>query len=377
MAFVRVMSGPYMRPIPVGASAAMAFSLVVAFVVTPWAAVRLLRPSAHSAQSQEDLLTRLYRRVMGPLIASGTRRAIFLGGVAVLLLAAVALVPLELVKLKMMPFDNKREFQVMVDMPEGTALETTARVASALASAIVQDETVVNVQQYVGVSGPYNFNGLVRHYFLRRAPHLADLQVNLVPKGERSAQSHELAGRMRERLVPIAKRFGATIQVAEVPPGPPVLQTLVAEVYGPDPARRTAVAAQIKSIFEQTPAVVDTDWYVEAPHAKISLAVDGEKVAAAGLSPAAVAAVVRMAGSGESAGLLHDERAREDVPIVIRLPRDDRSLEAVQSIRLRGIRPVAVGELTSAATAQEEASLYHKNLQAVTYVTGDLAGKNG
>ena len=377
MAFVRGLSGPYMRPIPVGASAAMVFSLVVAFVVTPWAAVRLLKPSAHHDHGEEDLLTRLYRRVMGPLIASGRRRAIFLAGVAALLLAAVALVPLELVTMKMMPFDNKSEFQVMIDMPEGTALETTARVASALASATLDDETVVNVQQYVGVSAPYNFNGLVRHYFLRRAPHLADLQVNLVPKGERSAQSHEVAGRVRERLVPIAKQFGATIQVAEVPPGPPVLQTLVAEVYGPDPARRMAVAAQIKSIFEQTPGVVDTDWYVEAPHAKITLAVDGEKAAAAGLSPAAVAAVVRMAGSGESAGLLHDERAREDVPIVIRLPRDDRSLEAVQSIRLRGTRPVAVGELTSAVTTQEEASLYHKNLQAVTYVTGDLAGENG
>jgi multidrug efflux pump subunit AcrB len=377
MAFVTGMSGPYLRPIPVGASAAMAFSLVVAFVVTPWAAVRLLRPSAYHAHGKEDLFTRLYRRVMGPLIASGTRRAIFLGGVAALLLAAVALVPLELVKLKMMPFDNKREFQVMVDMPEGTALETTARVASALASAIVQDETVVNVQHYVGVSGPYNFNGLVRHYFLRRAPHLADLQVNLVPKGERSAQSHDVAGRVREALVPIAKRFGATIQVAEVPPGPPALQTLVAEIYGPDPVRRVAVAAQVKSFFEQTPGVVDTDWYVEAPHAKITLAVDGEKAAAAGLSPATVAAVVRMAGAGESAGLVHDERAREDVPIVIRLPRDARSLEAVQSIRLRGAKPVAVGELTRAVATQEEASLYHKNLQAVTYVTGDLAGKNG
>ena len=354
MAFVRGLSGPYMRPIPVGASAAMVFSLVVAFVVTPWAAVRLLKPSAHRDHGEEDLLTRLYRRVMGPLIASGRRRAIFLAGVAALLLAAVALVPLELVKMKMMPFDNKSEFQVMIDMPEGTALETTARVASAMASATLDDETVVNVQQYVGASAPYNFNGLVRHYFLRRAPHLADLQVNLVPKGERSAQSHEVAGRVRERLMPIAKQFGATIQVAEVPPGPPVLQTLVAEVYGPDPARRTAVAAQIKSIFEQTPGVVDTDWYVEAPQPKITLAVDGEKAAAAGLSPAAVAAVVRMAGSGESAGLLHDERAREDVPIVIRLPRDGRSLEAVQSIRLRGTRPVAVGELTSAVTTQEE-----------------------
>jgi multidrug efflux pump subunit AcrB len=377
MAFVRGLSGPYLRPIPVGASAAMVFSLVVAFVVTPWAAVRLLKPTAHHNGGEDDLLTRLYRRVMAPLITSGRRRVLFLAGVAILLLAAVALLPLELVTVKMMPFDNKSEFQVMIDMPEGTALETTARVASAMASATLDDETVVNVQQYVGVSAPYNFNGLVRHYFLRRAPQLADLQVNLVPKGERSAQSHEVAGRVRERLVPIARQFGATIQVAELPPGPPVLQTLVAEVYGPDPARRRAVAAQIKSIFAATPGVVDTDWYVEAPHAKITLAVDGEKAAAAGLSPAAVAAVVRMAGSGQSAGLLHDERAREDVPIVIRLPRDERSLAAVQSIRLHGRRPVAVGELTSAATTQEEASLYHKNLQGVTYVTGDLAGKNG
>jgi multidrug efflux pump subunit AcrB len=156
-----------------------------------------------------------------------------------------------------------------------------------------------------------------------------------------------------------------------------VLQTLVAEVYGPDPARRREVAAQIKSIFERTPGVVDTDWLVEAPHTKIALAVDGEKAAAAGLSPAAVAAVVRMAGSGESAGLLHDEHAREGVPIVIRLPRDGRSLEAVQSIRLRGSRPVAVGELTSAVATPDEASVYHKNLQAVTYVTADLAGEKG
>jgi multidrug efflux pump subunit AcrB len=376
MAFVRGMSGPYMRPIPVGASAAMAFSLAVAFVVTPWAAVRLLKPSANEA-GEDDLLTRFYRRVMAPLIASGKRRALFLAAVATLLLAAVGLLPLEWVKVKMMPFDNKSEFQVMIDMPEGTALETTARVTAALASAALDDDAVVNVQEYVGVSAPYNFNGLVRHYFLRRAPHLADVQVNLVPKGERSAQSHDVAGRVRERLAPIAKQFGATIKVAELPPGPPVQQTLVAEIYGPDPVRRRDVAAQIKSIFEQTPGVVDTDWSIEAAHAKIALAVDGEKAAAAGLSPAAVAAVVRMAGSGESAGLLHDERAREDVPVLIRLPRTGRTLEAVQSIRLRGSRPVAVGELTSTVATPEETSVHHKNLQPVTYVTADLAGEKG
>jgi len=377
MAFISGMSGPYMRPIPVGASAAMAFSLAVAFIVTPWAAVRLLTPSPERDQGRENLLTRVYRRAMGPLIASRRSRAVFLAGVAALLLAAMALVPFGLVRVKMMPFDNKSEFQVIIDMPEGTALETTARVASALASSALDDEAVVNVQHYVGVAAPYNFNGLVRHYFLRRAPHLADLQVNLVPKGDRSAQSHELAGRIRERLAPIAKRFGATMQVAEAPPGPPVLQTLVAEVYGPDPARRTAVAAQIKSIFERSPGVVDTDWYVESPHAKVTLAVDSEKATAVGLSPAAVAAVVRMAQSGEAVGLLHDEQAREDVQIVIRLPRSDRSLDAVRAIRLRGTRPVAVSELTSTVSTTEPPSLYHKNLQPVTYVTGDLAGQNG
>jgi multidrug efflux pump subunit AcrB len=295
----------------------------------------------------------------------------------VLLLASTALVPLQFVRLKMMPFDNKREFQVMIDMPDGTALETTARVASALSTAALEDETVVSVQQYVGTSAPYNFNGLVRHYFLRLAPHLADLQVNLVPKGERRAQSHEVAGRVRDRLLPIARRFGATIQVAEIPPGPPTLQTLVAEVYGPDQEGRTAVAAQIKSIFERTSGVVDTDWLVEDPHAKITLTVDHEKAAAAGLSPTAVATVVNMAGSGEAAGLLHDERAREDVPIVLRLPRNNRGLDSVRSIRLRGERSVAIGELTSAATTAEPPSIYHKNLQPVTYVTADVAGSKG
>src|SRR5688500_16501603 len=356
MAFVGGLMGPYMRPIPIGASAAMVFSLVVAFIVTPWAAVRLLTRAGHHDDGEADLFTRVYRRIMGPLIASGRRRALFLTGVAALLLAAMALVPLALVTVKMLPFDNKSEFQVMVDMPEGTALETTARVASALGSAALEDATVVDVQQYVGTSAPYNFNGLVRHYFLRRAPHLADLQVNLVAKGERSEQSHDVARRVRDRLLPIARSFGATLQVAEVPPGPPVLQTLVAEVYGPDAARRMEVATQVKAIFEQTPGVVDTDWYVEATHPKVTLVVDSEKAAAAGLSTAAVASVVRMAGSGEIVGLLHDAQAREDVPIIMRLPRGSRSHEAVRALRLGGNGPIAVGEVTQAVRSQSDTS---------------------
>jgi multidrug efflux pump subunit AcrB len=376
MAFVGGLMGPYMRPIPVGASAAMIFSLVVAFVVTPWAAVRLLKPSHAHGHDAEDALTRLYRRWMAPLIRNARVRAVFLAGVAFLLLAAVALVPLKLVTVKMLPFDNKSEFQVIVDMPEGTALEQTARVASSLAAAVLEDPAVTHVQSYAGTASPYNFNGLVRHYFLRRGPHLADLQVNLVAKDERSEQSHDVAKRVRERLVPIARRFGATIQVAEVPPGPPVLQTLVAEIYGPDAMRRLDLAGRVKGVMESTPGVVDVDWYVEAPQRKVQLVVEEEKAAAAGLSAAAVSAVVGMASGGARVGLLHDETAREDVPIVLRLPRADRgSLESVQAIRLAGARPVAVGELTRVVETTEQQSLYHKNLLPVTYVTADMAGQ--
>jgi multidrug efflux pump subunit AcrB len=375
MAFVGGLMGPYMRPIPVGASAAMMFSLVVAFIVTPWAAVRLLKHAGgHGEHEREDLLTRVYRRFMGPLIASARMRVLFLAGVVLLLVGAAAFVPLGWVKVKMLPFDNKSEFQVIVDLPEGTPLEGTARVTAALAAEALKDPAVVDVQSYVGTASPYNFNGLVRHYFLRQQPHLGDLQVNLLPRHDRSDQSHDIAKRVREALVPIAARYGATIQVAEVPPGPPVLQTLVAEVYGPDPERRLALARQVRDIFQQTPGVVDVDWYVEDPQPKWRLEVDHEKVAAAGLSAAAVASVVRMAGAGEHAGLLHDEHAREDVPIVLRLPRAERSLDALAAVRLGGRSQAAVGELTRAVRTTEAQSLYHKNMLPVTYITGDVAG---
>ncbi len=376
MAFVGGLMGPYMRPIPVGASAAMLFSLVVAFVVTPWAAVRLLKPGSPHEHESEDAFTRLYRRVMNPLLASARRRWLFLAGVALLLVASAALVPFGVVAVKMLPFDNKSEFQVVIDMPEGTSLEATARAAALLATATLDDPLVEHVQQYVGTAAPYNFNGLVRHYFLRQAPHLADLQVNLAPKDDRSLQSHDIARRVRDRLAPLAKDLGATVQVAEVPPGPPVLQTLVAEVYGPDPARREAIAGEVKAIFERTAGVVDTDWYVDAPRTTQGLVVDADKAAAAGLNARDIAMVVRMAGAGEPAGLLHVDDAREDVPIVLRLPADGRSLDDIRAIRVRGRAPVAVGELTRLVPTPQASSLYHKNLQPVTYVTADLAGGN-
>jgi multidrug efflux pump subunit AcrB len=376
MAFVGGLMGPYMRPIPVGASAAMVFSLLVAFIVTPWAAVRLLRTSHAHVDDPEDRLTALYRRVMRPLIANRKARLGFLGAVAVLLLAAVALVPLGLVTVKMLPFDNKSELQVIVHMPENTALETTAGAAATLADEVLRDGNVTSVQTYTGTASPYTFNGLVRHYFLRRQSNLADLQVLLVDKSDRREQSHAIAKRIRSRILPVAARLGATVQVVEVPPGPPVLQTIVAEVYGPDAARRLEVARTVRATLEKTPGVVDVDWYVESPRRKWQLDVDGEKAAAAGLSSSDVATAVSMAGSGAHAGLLHDPNAREDVPIVLRLPRDERgSLDAVRAIRLSGRAPVAIGELTRAVDTDDDTSIYHKNLQPVTYVIADVAGQ--
>ncbi|MEQ1871218.1 MAG: efflux RND transporter permease subunit [Vicinamibacterales bacterium] len=375
MAFVGGLMGPYMRPIPVGATAAMIFSLVVAFVVTPWAAVRLLRRGQAHAEQPEDRLTALYRRVMAPLINRPLARTTFLTLVVVLLVGAAALVPLGFVTVKMLPFDNKSELQVVVHMPEDTPLETTAGVAAAIAEETLRDASVTSVQSYVGTSSPYTFNGLVRHYFLRREANLADLQVMLVGTDERSEQSHAIATRIRERLNTVAATLGARIQVVEVPPGPPVLQTLVAEVYGPDPERRLTLAQTVRATFEKTPGVVDVDWYVDSPQQKWQLEVDSEKAARAGLASAEVAAVVQMAGSGAPAGLLHDARARENVPITLRLPRQLRgSLDAVRALRLNGSSAIAVGELTRAVPATEVQSIYHKNLQPVTYVTGDVAG---
>ncbi len=275
----------------------------------------------------------------------------------------------------MLPFDNKSELQVVVRLPDDAAVEETARVMSALADEAMRDPVVVAAQSYVGAASPYTFNGLVRHYFLREQPNQGDLQIQLLPKEDRSEQSHEMAKRLRTQLLPIAAALGASIQVVEVPPGPPVLQTLVAEVYGPDTGERIRLAGQVKSVFEATPGVVDVDWYVETERPKWQLEVDSDRASAAGLTAAEVASVVRMAGAGTAVGLLHDPVAREDVPVVLRLPRDARSsLDGIQSVRLGGRERVTVGELTRAVAAADEPSIYRKNLLPVTYVTGDVAG---
>ena len=337
MAFVQGLMGPYMRPIPIGATAAMLFSMAVSFVVTPWAANRMLRRIAArstATREREDWTTRAYRRVMGPLIQHRWRGIAFLCGITLLLAGAVGLILVGAVKVKMLPFDNKSELQVIIDMDEGTTLEKTLRVARAIAAGVRREPEVTNYQIYTGIAAPYNFNGLIRHYFLRKGPNVADIQVNFVRKEERSLQSHDIAKRLREKIRPIAERYGARVKIAEVPPGPPVLQTLVAEVYGPDYAQQIENARRIRGVFEHTAGVVDVDWYMEADQPELTFHLDQEKAALHRISAEQVAEIVRIAEAGADVGLLHASDEKEDVLIRARLPIGQRARDLRTSLPL-------------------------------------------
>ncbi|HKU42699.1 MAG TPA: efflux RND transporter permease subunit [Polyangiales bacterium] len=380
MAFVGGLNGPYLRPIPVGASVAMVFSLLVAFMVTPWAAARLLRAKEHGAthgRRREDRATRAYRWLMSHLVGRSVWRWSFLSAVGLLLLAALALVPTRGVLVKMLPYDNKSELEIVLNMPEDSSLERTALVAREIAAAIRVEPEVTDYQMYVGTAAPYSFNGLMRHYYLRRGASEAEVQVNLLPKHERAAQSHAIAQRIRPVVAAIAARYGARVAVAEVPPGPPVLQSLVAEVYGPDAATRQHLAETMRGIFASTPGVVDVDWYVESAHPKELLVVDKEKAALHGITADAVARTLRVAVGGESVGRLHVPHEQEDVDIVLDVPRSQRSnIADLLSLRMpdaRGQAMVPLRELVRVASTVEDRSIHHKNLLPVVYVTGDVA----
>ncbi len=379
MSAVRGLMGPYMRPIPIGASAAMIFSLLVAFVVTPWAAARLLRSADHrpAQEGRDDWSTRLYRRFMGRLLSKDRYQWMFLGLVSVLLLVSMSLVYFRRVVVKMLPFDNKSEFQVIVDMPEGTSLEKTAAVTRELAVQLQQVPEVTDYQTYVGTASPFNFNGLVRHYYVRRGSNVADIQVNLTPKGERSAQSHAIALRTRTLLQPIALRHGARIKVAEVPPGPPVLQTLVAEIYGPDYPRQVELARSVRDTLDKTPGIVDVDWYVEDPQREMRFHVDRLKASLAGVSLAEIQQTVQVGVSGTVAGLAHLVSESEDVPVTVQLPLEARTrIEDLNQLRIASAagRLVPLSELGLWEESVREPSIYHKNLMPVVYVTADVAG---
>jgi multidrug efflux pump subunit AcrB len=401
MAFVSGMMGPYMRPIPIGSSAAMLFSLLIAFAVTPWAALKVLRGHArHSEHAAEfidapltdeeeaadadampdNMFTRLYRRVMDPLLAHRGRRWAFLAVVAGLTAGAMGLVGLGAVKVKMLPFDNKSEFQVILNMPKGSTLEQTAAVAREMAAVVRTEPEVRDYEVYAGTASPFNFNGLVRHYFMRRGSDVADLQVNLLPKDERRAQSHDIAKRVRPRLAAIAAKYDAAVAVAEVPPGPPVLQTLVAEVYGPTEEARLKLAAKVREIYRSTEGVVDIDWYVEKQQPKTLFRVDKAKAALHGITEAAIARTVQMAVQGYPVTLLYAPNEREDVNVWLELPRalrarpDDLLALPVRSELNPQAPLMPLRELVTVERTVSERNIYHKNLQNVTYVTADVAG---
>ncbi len=391
MAFVGGLMGPYMRPIPVGASAAMVISMFIAFTITPWAAIHILRKgcgpeecaideNVDTDHAQDDFFTRLYHRFMEPLLAHTSWRLLFFSVIIFLLLASCSMVYFRMVKVKMLPFDNKSEFQIILNMPEGSTLEHTARVAQEMAAVIGAEPEVVNYQIYAGTAAPYNFNGLVRHYFMRSGPTVADIQVNLLPKNKRDQQSHDIAKRVRPAIAALAKKYGANVAVAEVPPGPPVLQTLVAEIYGPTDKDRVALATAVKKIFTETDGVVDVDWYREKDRNKLVVRVDKEKAALNGISEDAVNRAIQIGLHGQSIDLFHQPRDKEEINIILRLPLSMRStIDGLLNISLpSGKNPtgplVPLRELVTIKKRPVNQPIYRKNLKPVIYVTGDVAG---
>ncbi len=385
MAFVSGMMGPYMRPIPVGASVAMLASLAVAFIVTPYVALRLLRghvtatgathDRAHESE-ESGRFARFYAGVMSPLMDRPRLRAGFYATVLGLVALSMALVGIRAVEVKMLPFDNKSEFQVVLDLPEGTTLETTNAAAQAVASYLRTVPEVRSTEVYAGIAAPFNFNGLVRHYFMRRGTNVADVQVNLLPKGERDRQSHAIAVAVRPAVDSIARGFGASAKVAEIPPGPPVLSTLVAEIYGPSDSARIAAALEVRRIFETTDGVVDVDWTVEAAQARHRFRVDRVRAAQAGASVEQVTHGLYLALSGASAGIAPSPTAREGIAIVPRLPLESRStVEALLAIPVAtATGPQPLARFVHVTEDARETVRMRRNLRPVIYVTGDVAG---
>ena len=385
MAFVSGLMGPYMRPIPIGASVAMLASLAIAFVVTPYLAYRLLRghvrpagPARAGALEAEETsrFARLYGRIMEPLMDRRSRRLGFYAGVAGMLLVSVGLLLAKAVQVKMLPFDNKSEFQVVLDLPEGATLETSNALGREVAASLRRVPEVRSTQVYAGTAAPFNFNGLVRHYFLRSGPNVADVQVNLVPKGDRSRQSHEIAVAVRPGIDSIARRYAASAKVAEIPPGPPVLSTLVAEVYAADDSSRLEAARQVKRIFETTPGVVDVDWTMEAPQEERLFRVDRVRAAQAGASVEQITQTLYLALSGAPEGLAASPTAREGTAIVPRLPLGQRSsVDALLALPIAtAMGPQPLARFVTVVPGTREPSRVRKDLRPAIYVTGDVAG---
>ena len=394
MAFVSGLMGPYMSPMPIGATIAMIFSLIVALTLTPYLGYYFLKHNqTDGAQESEEVMSeenisseelakgriyRIYARVMNPLLESRSKRWSFMIFTALLLLGSVSLFFFKVVPVKILPFDNKNEFQIVIDMPEGSTLEQTAAVTREIASYVALQQEVSNYQTYVGTAAPISFNGLMRHYDLRRSENVADIQVNLTDKKERTAVSHDIAKSMREPVQAIGKRYGANVKVVEVPPGPPVLSTLVAEVYGPSYEEQIKVAKQIEQILAETEGVVDIDHFVEADQVKYRFEVDKEKAMKRGIAPMRITENLTGSVSGKIAGYLHQEKAFEPIPIRLMISESENSsLEALKSMPIQDAMGTSsvVGDLVTIKEEIKEKSIWRKNQKRVVYVTADMAGK--
>jgi multidrug efflux pump subunit AcrB len=384
MAAVSGLMGPYMRPIPVGASAAMIISLLIAFIISPWLSMIVLKGVKHTPKEDEKetrgLLAKfnsVYEKNLRGLLERPKKRHFFFGLVGTLLIASFLLVPFKLTTVKMLPFDNKSELQVVIDMPEGSALEDTAQLTQQIGQYLGTVPEVINYQMYAGTSAPFNFNGLVRHYFLRSASNQADIQVNFVSKDERKTQSHEIAKRIRPEIKRLGDLYKARIKIVEIPPGPPVMSTLVAEIYGPDLTRQVEIASQIKDIFINTSGVVDVDWYREDDQKKFFFDVDKEKAAYNGISTDVMSQTVRMLLGGYVTGLIHTEKDKEPVELYLRAPLADRSgVSRLGEISLTSASGASIplSQLVRVREGTEDKTIYRKNLKRVVYVVGDVAG---
>jgi len=394
MAFVSGLMGPYMSPIPINASMGMLISLAIAFVVTPWMTYKLLHRK-HDAEvesnskknnDEEDngKLFTFFKRYMGPMLRGDSgrkRRWLLLGGILALIIVSVALPAFKLVVLKMLPFDNKSEFQVVVDMPEGSSVEKTAHVLRELGQYLATVPEVDNYQAYAGTASPINFNGLVRQYYLRRGAHVGDIQVNLAAKKDRERKSHEIAAAVRAPLAEIGQRLNANVKIVEVPPGPPVQAPLVAEIYGIDYDGQRAVAKQVRTVFSNTPDVVDIDDSVEVQAPRLLMKIDRAKAALLGVSQQAVVSAITMALGGEDVSYLHGAQVKYPVPIRIGFGVADKAAVAsLMSLKLRATSGENIGLLVSMSDvvtvqqSEREQAIYHKDMLPVVFVTGDLAG---
>lgn len=388
MAFVSGLMGPYMSPMPIGASIAMILSLFVALTITPYLGYIFLREKDKGKEEsfeadetkamQGTTIYKLYEKFERPLIESRTKRWAFLGITALLLVGSLAMFFTKSVAVKMLPFDNKNEFQVVIDMPEGTTLERTAVVTKEIAQYLSTRPEVINYQNYIGTSAPITFNGLVRHYDLRGGSNMADIQVNLTDKHDRSAQSHDIAKSMRADIQNIAKPYGANVKLVEVPPGPPVLSTIVAEVYGPDYSKQIEVANKVQNILKNTDDVVDVDWMVEDNQQEYEFIIDKEKAMLYGVAPQQISYTMNMALSDRAVSNLYDENASDQVGVVLSLDEKEKStISDISQLQIKSQQGnmVSVGDLITVKEKTSAKSIYRKNQKRVVYVMADMAGE--